>query len=145
MALREIFMKQWELRSPLLGFPPGLKSIPRSTLSTLPMPGKAAASFCREENLRCKECEVMDIDEDAFRAGRVAARLYGYLNVPEFGSYFQSMKSGGYSEKVNWRGIAHEIVESMEQNVVYIIGSGTTPKAILDDLQLPQHCWVWMQ
>lgn len=122
---------------PVIGIPAGVK-IHSAVYAINPTnAGKAAASFCREENLRCKECEVMDIDEDAFRAGRVAARLYGYLNVPEFGSYFQSMKSGGYSEKSELAGIAHEIVESMEQNVVYIIGPGTTPKAILDDLQLP--------
>lgn len=122
---------------PVIGIPAGVK-IHSAVYAINPKnAGKAAASFCREKTVRCKESEVMDIDEEAFRAGRVAARLYGYLNVPEFRSYIQSMKSGGYSEKSELAGIAHDIVDSMKKDVVYIIGPGTTPRSIMERLELP--------
>lgn len=122
---------------PVIGIPAGVK-IHSAVYAINPVnAGKAVASFCKEETVRCREGEVMDIDEDAFRDGRVSARLYGYLKVPECRNYMQSMKSGGYSEKNELAGIASEIVDGMEKDVVYIIGPGTTPRAITDRLGLP--------
>lgn len=122
---------------PVIGIPAGVKIHSAVYALNPENAGKAAASFCREETVRCGEREVMDIDESAFRAGRVAARLYGYMKVPDFRRYIQSMKSGGYSEKTELMGIAGEIVERMEDDVVYIIGPGTTPRSIMERLDLP--------
>jgi predicted polyphosphate/ATP-dependent NAD kinase len=84
-----------------------------------------------------REAEVMDIDEEAFREGTVAARLYGYLRVPDDRRFVQSGKSGGaQGESEAVLGIASEIVRKMEEDCLYIIGPGTTTRPIMEELGL---------
>jgi len=81
--------------------------------------------------------DVMDIDEDAFREGVVKAKKYGYLNVPGALQYVQAVKSGGLEvEDMVLDDIAAEIIESMDDDVYYVIGSGTTCAAIMEALGL---------
>ncbi len=82
--------------------------------------------------------EVRDIDENAFREGRVKSRFYGELLVPEVGGFLQHTKVGGVeSEALVARDIAADFVESMEPACVYIIGPGSTTAAIMEELGLP--------
>ena len=83
-----------------------------------------------------REAEVMDIDEDAVREGVIAARLYGYLRVPEESRFVQSTKSGGPQESEAVLGIASEVVRKMEEDCLYMIGPGTTTRAIMVELGL---------
>ena len=86
-----------------------------------------------------REAEVMDIDEEAFREGMVATRLYGYLRVPDDRRFVQSGKSGGaQGESEAVLGIASEIVRKrkMEEDCLYIIGPGTTTRPIMEELGL---------
>lgn len=79
----------------------------------------------------------MDIDEEAFREGRVVARLYGYLNVPFEKEFIQTRKAGGIEgEEASLAGMANYIINTMEDDCVYIIGPGTTTKRIMDRLDL---------
>ena len=78
----------------------------------------------------------MDIDKELFRTGHFKAKLYGYLKVPESRAYIQNVKSGGYSEKGAVAGMAAEITENMEEDVLYIIGPGTTTRSIMERLCL---------
>jgi len=82
--------------------------------------------------------EVRDIDEEAFRAGIVKARFYGELLTPEEGHYLQHTKVGGIeSEELVAADIAAGIVETMETGRIYLIGSGSTTAAIMEQLGLP--------
>ena len=82
--------------------------------------------------------EVRDIDETAFREGRVRSRFYGELLVPEVGGYLQHTKiSGVESEELVAADIAADIVETMSAATLYVIGPGSTTAAITDELQLP--------
>ena len=87
------------------------------------------------------EQEVLDIDEVAFRQGRLEARLYGYLSVPNVRAYIQGGKEtsnlGEASEEAK-REVADSIVEDMDRAVLYLLGPGTTVKAISDRLALPK-------
>ena len=83
------------------------------------------------------EEEVLDIDEEAFRAGRVVARHYGYLLVPEVERLVQGGKeSSGMSGSTAdaKREIAAVLVEQMRPGTLYLLGSGTTLRVIADEL-----------
>lgn len=82
--------------------------------------------------------EVRDIDEDAFRQGVVKARFYGELLTPEEGHFLQRTKVGGVeSEELVVEDIAADIVESMLPGRIYLVGSGSTTAAIMEQLGLP--------
>jgi predicted polyphosphate/ATP-dependent NAD kinase len=83
------------------------------------------------------EGEVMDIDEEAFRRGIVRAQLYGYLKVPLDRSCLQDRKSGGTQKDVyEQSAIGTWCAENMKPGRLYLIGSGTTTKSVLDALKL---------
>ena len=83
--------------------------------------------------------EVMDIDEEAFRAGAVSAKLYGYLPVPHAPDLTQNVKAGGVSsDRAALAGIAAEIASRMEAGRLFILGPGTTTRAVTDALRLPK-------
>ena len=117
-----------------LGIPAGVKMHSAVFALTPRRAGETALRFIRGE-LGVGEAEVMDIDEDAFRAGRVSAALYGYLRVPQDGQAVQAGKSAAaVDERDAARGIGEQVVADMQEGVVYIIGPGTTTRAIADVL-----------
>lgn len=79
----------------------------------------------------------MDIDEEAFRQGRVTARLYGYLKVPYERNMIQNLKAGrAQGDEEALEAIADRIVDEMEPGVLYIIGPGTSTRPIMENLGL---------
>ncbi|MDD3853534.1 MAG: ATP-NAD kinase family protein [Syntrophomonadaceae bacterium] len=122
---------------PVLGIPAGVKIHSAVYAINPKSAGEAAALFLEGKAVNIREAEVMDIDEDAFREGRLSAQLYGYLNVPENKKYVQSVKSGARSEKAEVQGIAAEIVANMQDDAIYVIGPGTTTRSIMQKLELP--------
>ena len=125
------------LRLTALGIPAGVK-IHSAVYAVNPRrAGELALSFLNGNTSTTREAEVMDLDEDAFRQGVVTARLYGYLRVPYESRLVQSAKSGSIaSEGEAVRGIASEVVDGMAQGGLYVIGPGTTTKAIMDEFGL---------
>lgn len=83
------------------------------------------------------EEEVLDIDEDAFREGRLTAQLYGALRVPNARQFLQPGKessSGLGASEESKHDIAARIVEDMRDDTLYLLGPGTTVAAIGDAL-----------
>lgn len=123
---------------PVIGIPAGVKihsgvyaNHPRSA-------GEVALKYLQGEEMKVKEMEVMDIDEEAFRQGQVTAKLYGYMKVPFEPELVQNQKSGGIvGEEAALDGISDKIIEQMEEDVIYIIGSGTSTRPIMEKLELP--------
>jgi len=123
---------------PVIGVPAGCK-IHSSVYAVTPAhAGELLGLIIKGRALTLTEASVMDIDEDEFRKDRVKAKLHGYLNVPAENQFMQNMKEGGIRhEEITLQDIAAFIIETMDDDCLYLIGSGTTPKAILDELQLP--------
>jgi predicted polyphosphate/ATP-dependent NAD kinase len=120
----------------VLGIPAGVK-IHSAVYAVNPRSaGKAVQSFLGTRPLKTREAEVMDLDEESYRAGKVNTRLYGYLRVPEFKAYMQNVKSGGYSEKEAVAGMVAEVTETMRDDNLYIVGPGTTTRSIMERLGL---------
>jgi predicted polyphosphate/ATP-dependent NAD kinase len=116
---------------PALGIPAGVK-IHSAVFGANPRcAGDLAASYLRGGTSALREAEVMDIDEEAFRRGIVAARLYGYLRIPFEARLVQSLKMpSSLGEQASQRAIAHDVVGKMVGGWLYIIGPGTTTRAI---------------
>ncbi len=127
------------LHIPALGIPAGVKIHSGVYATTPDRAAQLAAMVLGGQVKAFGELEVMDIDEDAFRKGRISARLYGYLKVPLERRFTQGAKaasSNSANEEAARQSIAEQIVETMKPGYLYIIGSGTTPRAIMERLGL---------
>jgi predicted polyphosphate/ATP-dependent NAD kinase len=117
---------------PALGIPAGVK-IHSGVFAVNPeRAGEIARTFLfGGARGRTREMEVMDIDEDAFRADRVQARLYGYLAVPWDRGRVQGAKAGSAtSENLSQQAVAEDIVENMSPERIYILAPGTTVREV---------------
>ena len=115
---------------PVLGVPAGVKM----HSSVFAVNARAAAEVVIEfvrRALPLELREVMDVDEEAFRENRLSAKLYGFMKVPVKSDLVQSTKVAT-TEFDNQIEIARYVAELMEPDVVYVIGPGTTTKAIAD-------------
>ncbi|MBI4832782.1 MAG: ATP-NAD kinase family protein [Candidatus Lindowbacteria bacterium] len=122
---------------PALGVPAGVKIHSAVYAVTPKSAGEVAVMFLEGRLKATRTAEVMDIDEDAFRGGTVAAKLYGYLVVPDERRFIQNVKSGGIvSEQRALYGIADDVIAEMSDNCYYFIGPGTTTRVIMDRLGL---------
>ena len=122
----------------VLGIPAGVK-IHSGVYATTPRDaGRVARRLLEDESIGVRDAEVMDIDEDAVRQGHIAARLHGYLRVPDDRNHVQTAKSGAVpSENDALKSIAVGVVEEMDDGRLYIMGPGTTVGAIMDELGVP--------
>jgi predicted polyphosphate/ATP-dependent NAD kinase len=123
---------------PVLGIPAGVKIHSGVYAVTPKAAGEVVAMLVRGELVTLAEQEVRDIDETAFREGRVRAKYYGELLVPMEHRYIQQVKNGGNKEDESLvlADIAADIVEKMEPDTRYIMGSGSTVAAIMEELGL---------
>jgi len=123
--------------TPVLGIPAGVKIHSGVYTVTPKAAGEVVAMLVRGELVTLADQEVRDIDEDAFRQGRVRAKYYGELLVPEEGRFLQHVKNGGREvEELVLDDIAADFAENMQDNVRYIMGSGSTVQALMDHLGL---------
>lgn len=127
------------LSIPVVGIPAGVK-IHSGVFATNPVRAAGLTMiYLRGQVKALGELEVMDIDETAFRQGRVSTRLYGYLKVPLERRFTPGPKAPsvtGSNEILAMQSIAEQMVETMDAEYLYIIGSGTTPRAIMERLGL---------
>lgn len=121
----------------VLGIPAGVK-IHSAVYATSPKhAGELAATYLQEQATQWREAEVMDIDEQAVRQGIVSARLYGYLKIPFQRLLVQSPKSASPPrEQLVADEIAHVVIDQMVEDWIYILGPGTTTRAITSRLGL---------
>ena len=122
---------------PVLGIPAGVKIHSAVYGITPAASGEVVRALLEGKLIDIKEAEVRDLDEEAFRHDQVRARHYGEMRVPQLGHFVQSVKMGGVeSEELVLADIAAHVTAEMEDDVLYLIGSGKTTQAIMDDLGL---------
>ena len=122
---------------PVLGIPAGVK-IQSGVYAISPRAaGELTARLVEGGLVRLSSGEVRDIDESALREGRVTARWYGELTVPQEGGYVQQVKQGGVeSEELVLVELADWLQDSWEADVRYVFGPGSTLHGLAQNLGL---------
>lgn len=119
---------------PCLGIPAGVK-IYSSVFSLNPRIASSIIMQFLWNEIPLRKSEVLDIDEEEYRKGRLVSKIYGYMITPYNPDYSQLSKMGSPdSDLNNQERIAKRIIENLEKDVYYLIGPGTTTKAITDIL-----------
>ncbi len=122
---------------PVIGIPAGVKIHSAVYALTPARAGELICLLLSGEPMSLLESQVMDLNEKAFREGRVNAQCYGYLSVPVDDTRMQLIKQGGLNNHdIVVQDIASDIIETMEADVLYLIGSGSTTAAIMVQLNL---------
>jgi predicted polyphosphate/ATP-dependent NAD kinase len=126
-------------RVPVLGIPTGVKMHSGVFATTPESAGDVAAAFVASEGAALRVGEVVDVDEDALRAGTISTRLYGALRVPDDRRRVQVVKAGGpaRSDDRDLDAVCARIADEMDPRRLYVIGPGTTTGRILRHLGLP--------
>lgn len=122
---------------PVLGIPAGVK-IQSGVYAISPRAaGELAARLVDGGLVRLASGEVRDIDESALREGRVSARWYGELCVPQEGGYLQQVKQGGVeSEELVLADLAAWLETEWQPGVRYVFGPGSTLHGLAHNLGL---------
>jgi predicted polyphosphate/ATP-dependent NAD kinase len=118
---------------PVIGVPTGVKMHSAVFGTTPKAAGRLAARFLGPggEAVRLREAEVMDIDEDALRDGRISARLFGLVRVPHERGLVQACKGGARpDDEAALDALARRIAREWPAERLMILGCGTTTRKV---------------
>lgn len=121
---------------PVLGIPAGCKIHSGVYAITPSAAGCVIADMVLGKLVTVQSAEVRDIDESAFREGKVIAKHFGELTVPAQLQYVQSVKMGGKeSDELVLADLAAYIQELRddEDDCSWIMGSGSTIDFMMDE------------
>ncbi len=123
---------------PVVAVPSGVKMYS----SAFALNPRAAAEMVTAylEGTEVMEEEVLDIDEQAFREDRLASELYGYLKVPRVQQLIQGGKImsnlNAPIQEIKSQIGTYIVEEKMEPDRLYLLGPGTTVRAVMEKLNL---------
>lgn len=124
---------------PVLGVPAGCKIHSGVYCVSPSAAGQVVSQMIAGELVSEMDAEVRDIDENAFREGKVIAKHYGEMRVPAELTYVQAVKMGGKEdEALVLDDIAAYVSEIMsdEPDTYFVMGSGSTVGAVMEFLGL---------
>ena len=120
-----------------LGIPAGVKIHSPVYARSPATAGRLALLYLRGQVVDVTEEDVLDIDEEQYRQERINTRLYGCLRIPRESDYTQCRKcSSSSSEEDSIAAIADYVADTMKKDTFYIIGAGTTTRAVMRELEL---------
>ncbi len=119
-----------------LGIPCGVKMHSACFAGGARSAGRLSLEFLqRQGNLQ--QAEVLDVDEEALRAGHLAPRLHGHLIVPRDTRVLPGPKSRtGPGDEAGLWALADEVIMRLARGETLIVGPGTTTGAVMDRLGL---------
>ena len=124
---------------PVLGVPAGCKIHSGVYCVSPAAAGHVMSQMIAGELVSVMDAEVRDIDEDAFRGGKVIAKHYGEMRVPAELTYVQAVKMGGKEDEAlvldDISAYVSEIMED-EPDTLFVMGSGSTVGSVMEYLGL---------
>lgn len=121
----------------VLGVPAGVK-IHSGVYAVSPeAAGELLDHFLSGQLVNIAMRDVKDIDENALRNGKISARYYGELCVPEIHDLLQQVKNAGMEkDELAQLDIAEELIEHLDDQTLYLVGTGSTTHVFLQQLGL---------
>ena len=113
----------------ILGVPSGVKMYSGVFAETPALAARAVERFLGGE-AGVTRAEVVDIDEEAFRADQLRLKVYGTALVPDFEGVVTSGKDASTWAEEELMAVADYFVENMRPCSLYLLGPGTTIAAI---------------
>lgn len=117
-------------RVPILGIPTGVKMHSGVFATSPEAAADLAASHLARDGGELREAEVMDVDEDGLRAGRVSAVLYGVARVPRDRARVQGPKAASRPGDAALDALCRELGAEASTGLA-LFGPGTTTQRIL--------------
>ncbi len=125
------------LESVCVGIPAGVKIHSPVYAKNPGAAGRLASLWLSGKVHRLEEMEVLDIDEEAYRAERINTSLYGFLTVPLEKTLTQNRKAPTpLSDRAAIHSMAYEVTDNMEPDTWYLVGAGTTTRGVMEMLEL---------
>ncbi|HKY88521.1 MAG TPA: ATP-NAD kinase family protein [Candidatus Limnocylindrales bacterium] len=121
---------------PVIGIPAGVKIHSAAFAINPRAAGDLAARYVGSGGGDLREAEVMDVDEAAYRRGRLSAKLVGYLRMPFDASLVQATKARSSSDAAALEELARAVTRALEPGTLYVVGPGTTTRRILASMGL---------
>lgn len=124
-------------KTTVLGVPAGCKIHSGVYAITPKAAGRVLQMLIDGDLVTLADADVMDIDEEQFRQGVVRAKRYGELTIPSELRFVQAVKMGGKeSDELVLADIAAHVIADMEDDEVYIMGSGSTVAFVMEEMGL---------
>ncbi|MBG9980856.1 ATP-NAD kinase family protein [Facklamia sp. DSM 111018] len=122
---------------PVIGIPAGVKIHSPVYATTPEHAGQLAIKYLKNQKMALKDEEVIDIEESAFRRDEILTKVYGYLSVPYDESHLQNLKSPTPQSDENAQiSAALDIIDNMQEDTYYIVGSGSSVAPVMLELGL---------
>ncbi|MCE0504010.1 NAD(+)/NADH kinase [Roseivivax sp. GX 12232] len=115
---------------PVIGIPAGVKMHSGVFARSPERAGRIAAEFLAARTPRTDLVEILDIDEEARRAGQLSARIYSVARTPATRGERQNPKAGGGDMLADLDAALAGYVAGMVEETLYILGPGTTMAAL---------------
>ena len=113
----------------VLGLPAGVKMHSAVFAVTPKAVASVIDSMISHKLVAARMAEVRDIDEHAFAQGQVKTRFFGEMQIPDDQLLVQTVKcSGLLDDEIMLDDLCAYLLEIVEQDTLYILGSGGTLK-----------------
>ncbi len=123
-------------RIPVLGVPAGVKMY-SACFAVSPQAAGALAAELLAGSATVVEAEVLDVDEEQVRTGRVDPRLFALVRTPAHPQRSQGRKvATPTGDGAAVAGVAAGLAEQLRPGVTYLVGPGGTTAALLRRLGL---------
>lgn len=119
----------------VLGVPCGVKMHSGVYAITPEAAGEILLCLLRKQLVNVQTCDVRDIDELAFREGKVKTRMYASMFAPVLPQFLQQVKnSGAAQDELVKLDIANYLIDNLIDDSLYIVGPGSTTNVFLEQL-----------
>ena len=122
---------------PVLGIPSGVKMHSGVFALSPNTAGEIIRLLITGAMVSVSSQEVRDIDEEAYRQERIKSKYFGEMLVPDMPRYLQATKVSGVEvEALVVVDIAADLIDSIDDDILYLVGAGTTAASFMAELNL---------